>query len=193
MKEPTAPRIYPELPVEDGQNYRLQKISDVEKLLEKEKDTRKALYKRYKRLINATDGADTALVSASAIMAGLGIIIPFALLPLEIAAMVSGCLGLCVKLVRRKLMSKTQKHHQIRTIAESKLNSIRDLISKALSDGEISGDEFRVVLCELQKYNDLKDQAHVKQSGLSDQEKKELIEKGKALALDSIKKNITVT
>ena len=31
MKQPTAPPIYPELPTEDGQNYRLQKISEVEK------------------------------------------------------------------------------------------------------------------------------------------------------------------
>ena len=25
MKQPTAPNLYPELPIEDGQNYRLQK------------------------------------------------------------------------------------------------------------------------------------------------------------------------
>ena len=31
MKQPTAPPIYPELPTEDGQNYRLQKISEIEK------------------------------------------------------------------------------------------------------------------------------------------------------------------
>ena len=30
MKQPTAP-IYPELPSEDGQNYRLQKISEIKK------------------------------------------------------------------------------------------------------------------------------------------------------------------
>ena len=30
MKQPTAP-IYPDLPTEDGQNYRLQKISEIEK------------------------------------------------------------------------------------------------------------------------------------------------------------------
>ena len=44
MKQPTAP-IYPELPTEDGQNYRLQKISEIEKQLIKERDVRKALYK----------------------------------------------------------------------------------------------------------------------------------------------------
>ena len=38
------------------------------------------------------------------------------ILPLEIAAIVCGCLGACVKLVRRKLMSKAQKHYEIKTL-----------------------------------------------------------------------------
>ena len=54
MKQPTAP-LYPELPIEDGQNYRLQKISEIEKQLITERDARKALYKKYKRGINTTD------------------------------------------------------------------------------------------------------------------------------------------
>ena len=40
MKQPTAP-LYPELPTEDGQNYRLQKISEIEKQLITERDTKK--------------------------------------------------------------------------------------------------------------------------------------------------------
>ena len=100
MKQPTAP-IYPELPIEDGQNYRLQKISEIEKQLIKERDVRKALYKKYNRAINFTDSIDTTLISASVILAGIGLAVP-AKLPLEIAAIVCGCMGACVKLVRRK-------------------------------------------------------------------------------------------
>ena len=72
MKQPTAPPIYPELQTEDGQNYRLQKISEIEIKLLKERDARKALYKKYKRGMNATDGVDTALISTSVVMAGVG-------------------------------------------------------------------------------------------------------------------------
>ena len=79
------------------------------------------------------------------------------MLPLEIAAIVYGCMGACVKLVRRKLMSKAQKHYEIKIIGESKLNSVKNLISKALNDGQISAEEFQLVLCELDRYNDLKD------------------------------------
>ena len=107
MKQPTAP-IYPELPSEDGQNYRLQKVSEIEKQLIRDRDARKALYKKYKQGINFTDAVDTTLISASVLMAGIGLAVQ-AMLPLEIAAIVCGCMGACVKLVRRKLMSKALK------------------------------------------------------------------------------------
>ena len=43
MKQPTALTIYPELSAEDStpQNYRFQKISEIEKELKKERDVRK--------------------------------------------------------------------------------------------------------------------------------------------------------
>ncbi|CAG2245235.1 unnamed protein product [Mytilus edulis] len=65
MKQPTAPDLYPELPIEDGQNYRLQKITEIEKTLINERDKRKSLYKKYKRGVNVTDGVDTSLISTS--------------------------------------------------------------------------------------------------------------------------------
>ena len=185
MKQPTAPPIYPELPTEDGQNYRLQKISEIEIKLLKERDARKALYKKYKRGMNATDGVDTALISTSVVMAGVGLAVPV-LLPLEIAAILCGCAGVFVKLVRRKLASKAQKHYEIKTLGESKLNSIKKLISKALNDGQISQEEFKIVLDELDRYTDLKDKLHTKDSGMSEQEKKKLIEEGKSQALSAI-------
>ena len=120
MKQPTTPPIYPELPIEDGQNYRLQKISEIEIKLLKERDA-KALYKKYKRGMNATDGVDIALISTSVVMAGVGLAVPV-LLPLEMAAILCGRAGVFVKLVRRKLASKAQKHYEIKTLGESKLN-----------------------------------------------------------------------
>ena len=102
MKQPTA-LINPELPSEDGQSYRLQTISEIEKQLIRERNVRKALYKKYNRAINFTDNIDTTLISTSVIMAGTGLAVPV-ILPLEIAAIVCECMGACVKFVRRKLM-----------------------------------------------------------------------------------------
>ena len=171
MKQPTAPNLYPVLSSEDGQNYRLQKISEIEKTLFNARDTRKALYKKYKSGINLTYSVDTVLISTSVILAGVGLTVPI-MLPLEIAAVVCGSLGVCVKLVRRRLHTKSQIHYEIKTIADGKLNSIKYLISKALTDGQISENEFKLVLDELDKYNKLKDSIHSKQTGLSETERK---------------------
>ena len=190
MKQPTAPNLYPELPIEDGQNYRLQKISEIERTLINERDMRKSLYKKYKRSINITDGVDTGLISASVILAGVGITVPI-MLPLEIAAVVCGCMGVCVKLVRRKLMSKTQKHYEIKTLGESKLNSIKDLISKALQDGQISESEFKMVLNEMEKYSELKQEIKTtKNIEITDEEKKKIIEQGRMEAMNTIQKSL---
>ena len=190
MKQPTAPNLYPELPIEDGQNYRLQKISEIERTLINERDMRKSLYKKYKRSINITDGVDTGLISASVILAGVGITVPI-MLPLEIAAVVCGGLGMCVKLIRRKLMTKTQKHCNVQTIAESKLNSIKDIVSKALQDGEISEGEFKMVLNEMEKYSELKQEIKTtKNIEITDEEKKKLIEQGRMEAMNTIQKSL---
>lgn len=199
MKTPSAPNLYPELPlVEEGpgppeQNYRLQKISVIENTLINEINNRKSLYKKYKRGINITEGVDTTLISASIILAGLGITTPL-ILPLEILAVVCGSLGVCVKFIRRKLSSKTQKHFKIKTMAESKLNTIKNLISKALTDGQISENEFKLILDELEKYNKLKlDSKNLENSKnleIKEEEKKKLIEQGRTEAMNAIQNSL---
>ena len=198
MKQPSAPNIYPELPIEEGpgppdQNYRLHKLSEIEKTLINERDMRKSLYKKYKRGINITDGVDTCLISASVITAGVGFAAPI-MLPLEIAAVVCGSLGVCVKLVRRRLHAKAQKHYEIKTMAETKLNTIKDLISKALQDGQISEIEFKMVLNEMEKYSKLKQEIkESKNSEISEVEKNKLIEQGRKEAMNALQKSLKTT
>ena len=57
-------------------------------------------------------------------MAAVGLTLPV-MLPLDIVAIACGCIGVYVKLMRRKLMLKAQKHYKIKTLGESKLNSIK--------------------------------------------------------------------
>ena len=142
----------------------------------KERDARKnVIYAKYKHGINITDSVDTTLISVGVTMAGVGFAVPI-MLPLEITATVCGTLGVSMKLMRQKLISKAQKHYEIKTLADSKLNSIKKLISKALNDEQISEQEFKIILEELDKYNDLKEKTHSKQSGFSETEIKKLIE-----------------
>ena len=199
MKPPSAPpenSLYPVLNTEHpdeetqeekthetGHDYRLQKISEISKTLEKERDTRRDLYKKYKRGVNIMDSIDTTLISFSIIMAALGFAIPI-LLPLEIGAACCAGVGACITLIRRRLNTKSKKHSDIKTLAESKLNSIEKNISKALEDNKISDTEFKGILTELDNYNSMKKEklSENKIKELTEKERKELIEQGKRIS-----------
>ena len=73
------------------------------------------------------------------------------------------------------------------------MNSVKSLISKALNDGQISEQEFKIVLDKLDRCNNLKDQTYTKQSGLSEQERKKLTEEGKSKAPAPFKQKISPT
>ena len=46
-----------------------------------------------------------------------------------------------------------RKHDLIRSLAESKLYTIADRLSVALNDDKITEEEFRLILSEVDKYN----------------------------------------
>ena len=99
-------------------------------------------------------------------------------LGLQAGAIVCGLLGAGGKLVGRRLQAKAGKHYLIRGLAESKLNTIADRISTVLTDDKITEEEFRQILSEVNKYNQMKAKirGHHKQSGgLSKDEKNQAI------------------
>lgn len=169
MKHPTAP-LYPDLSApnaessELGQSYRLQEISRLKQQLEEEREKRAALYKKYHRGINIIDGVDTALLSASMGMGigGVGLLSTIIAAPvvlgLEIAALACGVLGVAGQFVGRRLAVKAKKHDEIRVLANSKLNTIADHVSTALVNGQISDEEFKLILDEVSKYCQLRDE-----------------------------------
>ena len=61
----------------------------------------------------------------------------------------------------KKLLSitrnKKKKHDKILMLAKSKLNSIEILVSQALTDMEISHEEFNAIIREKQKYERMKE------------------------------------
>ena len=48
------------------------------------------------------------------------------------------------------------KHEKTVTVCESKINSLKDRISKALADDMISEEEFNNILAEMSKYHEMK-------------------------------------
>ena len=94
------------------------------------------------------------------------------LFPVELVAVICGCMDVCAKLVRRKINVEGKKHYGIKTLGESKLNSIKNLVSKSLQNGQISDHKFTTILEELKRYNEMKDNLHTAQTGLSESKKK---------------------
>ena len=158
-------------------------MAEVRSRLEKERDFRASLYKKYRRGANVVDGLDIALTAASVGLAafGVGLLSTIIAVPvavgLQAGAIVCGLLGAGGKIIGRRLQAKVKKHDEIRVLAESKLNSIADRISTAMTDPKISEGEFRLFLSELDKYDQMKAEirGRQKQGGLSDNEKKQLL------------------
>ena len=75
---------------------------------------------------------------------------------------------------RLKALRNARKHDFIRGLAESKLHTIADHISVALNDNKITEEEFRLILSEVDKFNEMNNEipGRQKQSGgLSEYEK----------------------
>ena len=105
---------------------------------------------------------------------------------MEGAAISAGGLSVASNLICDKVLSaKTKKHLQVKMLAESKLNTINDHVSKAWKDGYISDEEFTLILSELDKFYKMRDEIRSKTTTKIDAETKEsLILEGKNKAIE---------
>ena len=144
--------------------YRLAKIVEIQKEIETERDKRADLNTKYRkgvRIINVVDTISdlVALASGAATITVLSTIVaaPIAV-ALQALAVGAGVFSVIGRVVNRKLTLKSEKHRQIKTLAEAKLNTISDYVSKALEDGYISDDEYSLIQNELTKFNEMKEE-----------------------------------
>ena len=87
----------------------------------------------------ALSGVD---LPAGALLGGIGLI--------------CGVLSVLTGAVAKKVSHKINKHDLSVAICQSKVNSIKDRISKALNDNKISDEEFHNIISEVDKYNEMK-------------------------------------
>ena len=145
-----------------AQAYRLGKITEIQNELERERVKRAGLNAKYRkgvRFINVVDGISALVVlgSTASAIAVLSTIVaaPIAMV-LQGLGIGAGVLGVIGRIVGRKFTIKAEKHEKIKTLADTKLNTISEYISNALEDGGISDDEYCLILNELAKFNELK-------------------------------------
>ena len=194
--------LYPTLPtapeedviIVDGtaHSYRLQKISEIQNNIEKERDKRAALSKKYHRSVNIIRLADEILIGATLGLgvAGIGILSTIIAAPIAIAmegtAIGAGVLSIIGGQVNKKHVLKAEKHEKIKTLADAKLNTISDHISKALKDNMISDEEYSLILSELEKFSTMKEEIRSKiKIGIDEETKQSLINQGREDAIKS--------
>ena len=156
--------------------YRLAKIVEIQKEIEIEREKRAVLNMKYRkgvRIINVVDYVSDLIVlgstaSSIAVMSTI-VAAPIALV-LQGLAVGAGVFSVVGRVINRKFALKVEKHGKIKTLAEVKLNMISDYISKALEDGYISDEEYSLVLNELVKFNEMKEEIRNKIKVSKDEE-----------------------
>ena len=160
-KEAPKDKIYPEDP-KDGKTFRLQQSCRVLENLEKEAKHYASVRKKYKRCYNFLSRISTSTGTISFCLSGSGVGTAFSGVGLPLAASLGG-LGLICGVVSvitaasaKKVSRKVTKHEKTVSVCESKINSLKDRISKALADDNISDEEFNNILAEMDKYHEMK-------------------------------------
>ena len=146
----------------DQTKFRLIEITKIENYFNSEISQRKLCSKKLSTYVTTFDYIDKTLMVLSATK-GVGIV--------SHATIVGGPVGIAsagftkvfslstgiIKILLSTKRKKKKKHDKILMLAKSKLNSIETLVSQALSDMEISHEEFITILKEKDKYEKRKE------------------------------------
>ena len=110
---------------------------------------------------------------------------------IEAVSLGAGLLFIVGGFVSRSLIPRVEKHERIKLLADKKkLNLISDLFSKAHNDDVISDEEYSLILSEVNKFVQKKEQIRKKAKAQIDEEsKRSLINKFKAKATEIIRKH----
>ena len=149
----------------------------------------KKLPKKMKRFNTITGIVDTGLITSTVITGGMSIaaFTSGVGLPVGIALNGTSLLFSLATAITRKSFKifpvKQEKHDAIKLLAQSKLDSMANIISQAIQDGDISPTVFHKVLQEVEKYRklkaDIRNEAKVKVKGITKEQQEEIFEQGR--------------
>ncbi|XP_031569334.1 uncharacterized protein LOC116303863 [Actinia tenebrosa] len=189
---PSAPPLYPELPKEpnemNAKNFRLNKANLILAYLEGQTKHYEKVRKKYVRArstlhkIAITSGSISVVLKGSGVatsLAGLGIIVG---VPLAGVGAACGIISAVATGIMKKLSTKISKHDTTIALSRAKVNTITDLVSKALRDRKIDDIEFSLILAEEDKYEKLKTDMRNKKTvvkDLSEESRKKIYQEAK--------------
>ena len=153
-------KIYPDLnpaAPEEPQTYRLKRLTEIEEFFLDEIEVREWIAKKLKRSNTITGIADTGLTTSTVVTGGISIAAFASGVRLLFGMDLSGTsllLSLAAAITRKSFKTftvKQEKHDSIRLLAQSNLDSVANIISQAMQDGDISPTEFHKVLQEVKR------------------------------------------
>ena len=195
--------IYPNLDaiplnanISNEQKFRLNKINEIKDYFLGGIGERELISKNLIKYIASLDYFDKSLIVLS-VLSGSISIASFASAIGVPTGIISESFGLSfeitsgfVKKFLKRIRNKKKKYNKIVMLARSKLNSTENKISKALTDNEISHEDFETIINEEKKYRELRGSIRTMNSHRSDAEKVNLIEEGKNIGINkAIKHN----
>ena len=151
---PTAPQ--------NPQTYCINKLTEIEAYLLNEIEVRERIAKSMKRFNTITGIVDRGLITSTVITGGISISAFTSGVDLPVGIALSGTsllLSFATGITRKSFKTftvKQEKHDSIKPLAQIKLDSIANIISQAMQDGDISPTEFHKILQEVEKYGKLK-------------------------------------
>ena len=168
-------KIYPDLnptAPQEPQSYRLNKLSEIEAFFLDEIEVREQIAKKMKRFNTITGIVDTGLITSTVITGGISIAAFDSVVGLPVGIALSGTsllISLATAITRKSFTVftvKQEKHDSIKLLAQTKLDSISNIISQAMQDENISPTEFHKVVQQVEKYckvkADIRNQARAK-------------------------------
>ena len=154
----TQTTLYPILPTQPDNNFRMQKANEVLKYLSDEVSHYRLVAKKYKRtktIINYASfsaGGISGFLSAGSVAAAFTVIGAPATIPIGCVASLFGLTAAGLTGFYKKLEPKLIKHCKIMTLALSKCDTVNRILSKSLIGGKISDAEFQSILDEKESY-----------------------------------------
>ena len=199
-------KIYPDLnpsAPQETKSYRLNKLSEIEAYFLNEIEVREKIAKKMKRFNAITSIVDTSLITSLVITGEISVAEFASGIGLLVGAAFGGAglfLSLATVIIRKSfkiLTVKQKKHDAIKLLAPSKLDSIANIISQAMEDGDISLTEFRKVLQEVEKYcklkADIRNQSKAKVKDITKEQREEILEQGRKDGKEDILRKIANT
>ena len=154
-------KIYPDLnpsAPQEPQTYWWKKLTEIEAFFLEEIEVLERIAKKIKQFNTITGIVDTGLITSTVTAGGISIAAFASSVGLPVGIALSGTslhLSLATVITRKSFKNfamKQEKYDSIKLPAQSKLDSIANIISQAMQDGDISPNEFH----KAEKYRKLK-------------------------------------